>query len=147
MDGTRAELGGGSRIAGIADTATRRTDHVDRLAQFDDLLVVAQLVDGLAYILAVVSVLDPFDPQHRIGELVRCGEYRDVMVLAVFELIAVLQPYDARRGEGLDVTVQVSVVLERLFVSRPVNGHLGANSTSTPTFRRAPLPTLLSAMQ
>lgn len=95
-------------------TASRWAHGDDSFEEMDFRFVLSQLVDSLAFVVAVLTLLDCDDAQSRVGELIGGGEVRDAVVLVVRQNDVVLDPDDCGWWIGFDVTFNVHVVLQSL---------------------------------
>lgn len=103
-------------------TASRWAHRDDSLEEMDFRFVLSQLVDSLALVVTVLTLLDRDDAQSRVGELIGGGEVRDAVVLVVRQDDVVLDPDDCGWWIGFNVTLDVHVVLQSLTQTRTRGG-------------------------
>lgn len=109
-------------IAVLSNTAGWWTHGNNGLEQIDLRLGTSQLVDRLAHIVSVLSLLDRNYADRGVCVLVRGGEMGDGEVLIIGQLHLVLHPDYGWRRVRLNVALQIHVVLQSLSESWP--GHL-----------------------
>lgn len=94
----------------------------DRLEEIDARLRLSKAIGGLAHIISVLALLNGDHTERRVGVLVGGGKVRDAVVLVVGQLNVVLGPHDGRWRIGLNVALQVHVVLQSLSQTRTRHG-------------------------
>lgn len=102
----------------VCITASRRAYRNNRFEQVNFGLSLAQLVNGLTDVVAVLSLFNGDHPNGRVGEFIGCCEMRNAVMLVVRQLHVIFDPNDGRQRICFDVTFQIHVVLQGLTQSR-----------------------------